>query len=112
MDPFARTDVLLGGGLPRARGDGPGPGSGGRADIPAPPLARGWTGCRPDEKVGLGQAKRAYAPSLDRIDPEGLYTADNCRLVMVAVNFALNAWGEEVYLRLARAAVRAADEGK
>jgi hypothetical protein len=65
-----------------------------------------------DEKVGLGQAKRAYAPSLDRIDPEGLYTADNCRLVMVAINFALNAWGEEVYLRLARAAVRAADEGR
>ncbi len=30
-----------------------------------------------DEKVGLGQAKRAYAPSLDRIDPEGRYTADN-----------------------------------
>jgi hypothetical protein len=53
---------------------------------------------------------------LDRIDPEGLYTADNCSLVMVAVNFALNAalnaWGEETYLRLARAAVRAGDEGK
>jgi hypothetical protein len=65
-----------------------------------------------DEKVGFGQAKRAYGPSLDRIDPEGLYTADNCRLVMVAVNFALNAWGEEVYLRLARAAVRVADEDR
>jgi hypothetical protein len=65
-----------------------------------------------DEKVGLGQAKRAYAPSLDRIDPEGLYAADNCRLVMVAINFALNAWGEEVYVCLARAAVRAADEGR
>jgi hypothetical protein len=49
---------------------------------------------------------------LDRIDPEGLYAADNCRLVMVAINFALNAWGEEVYVCLARAAVRAADEGR
>jgi hypothetical protein len=63
-----------------------------------------------DEKVGLGQAKRAYAPSLDRINPEELYTVDNCQLVMVAVNFALNAWGEEVYLKLARAAVATADE--
>lgn len=65
-----------------------------------------------DEKVGTGRARRAFAPSLDKIDPEGAYTVDNCRLVMVAINFALNAWGEEVYLRLARAAVRTADESK
>lgn len=65
-----------------------------------------------DEKVGTGRARRAFAPSLDKIDPEGAYTVDNCRLVILAVNFALNAWGEEVYLRLARAAVRAADEGR
>jgi hypothetical protein len=63
-----------------------------------------------DEKVGRGQAKRAYAPSLDRINPEEPYTVANCRLVMVAVNFALNAWGDDVYMKLARAAVAAANE--
>lgn len=45
-----------------------------------------------DEKVGTGRAKRAFAPSVDKIDSEGAYTVENCRLVMVAVNFALNTW--------------------
>jgi len=62
-----------------------------------------------EEKVGLGKAKRAFAPSIDKIDPAGLYSVENCRLVMVAINFAINAWGLEVYLRLARAAVEAAE---
>ena len=61
-----------------------------------------------EEKIGTGAAKRAFAPSLDRINPEKPYTVDNCRLVMVAVNFALNRWGDEVYLKLARASVEAA----
>ncbi len=54
-----------------------------------------------NETVGRGLVKRAYAPSLDRIDHEKPYTRDNCRLVMVAVNFAMNTWGEDTFLRLA-----------
>ncbi len=47
--------------------------------------------------VGTGQTKRAFAPSLDRIDPEGPYSLDNCRLVLAAVNFALNRFGIETF---------------
>ena len=57
--------------------------------------------------VGSSLVKRVYAPSLDRIKAGAPYTRENCRLVMVAVNFAMNAWGQDVYLTLARAAVRA-----
>ena len=59
------------------------------------------------EKVGSGKAKRAFAPSIDKVDPADFYTVDNCRLVMVAINFAINAWGLDVYLKLAEAAIAA-----
>jgi Mrr N-terminal domain len=72
---------------------------GGRCEITELPFS--------EEKVGLGKAKRAFAPSIDKKDPAGFYTVDNCRLVMVAINFALNAWGDNVYLDLAEAAVAA-----
>ena len=55
------------------------------------------------ERIGSGKARRPYFPSLDRIDPEQPYTRRNCRLVLQAVNFGLNAFGDEVYLRIARA---------
>ncbi len=58
--------------------------------------------------VGDSLVKRAYAPSLDRIKAGAPYTRENCRLVMVAVNFAMNSWGLDVYLKLARAAVESA----
>jgi len=45
-------------------------------------------------EVGQGAAKRPFAPSLDRVDATGGYTADNVRLVCQAVNFVLNAYGE------------------
>ena len=56
---------------------------------------------------GSSLVKRAYAPSLDRIQAGGRYSRANCRLVMVAVNFAMNSWGLDVYLKLASAAVKA-----
>jgi hypothetical protein len=45
-------------------------------------------------------------PSLDRIDPTKPYTLHNSRLVLVAVNFALNCWGEDTFYRAAEAATR------
>jgi hypothetical protein len=76
--------------------------AGGRCEVTRLPFS--------EEKVGSGKAKRAYAPSIDKIDPAGFYTVKNCRLVMVAINFALNAWGLDVYRKLAEAAVRAKED--
>ena len=58
-----------------------------------------------ETQVGTGAAKKAYAPSLDRIDCEKPYSRDNCRLVQARVNFALNRFGDEVFLEMAQAAI-------
>ena len=47
-----------------------------------------------------GAARRAFAPSLNRINPKKPYSRENCRFVLVAVNFALNAFGDEVLDRI------------
>jgi hypothetical protein len=57
-----------------------------------------------DRQVGMGQARRPYAPSLDRADPEKPYTVENCRLVLQGVNFALNRYGDDTFLDIATAA--------
>ena len=54
-------------------------------------------------QVGSGKVLRPFAPSLDRIDSTGGYTRDNVRLVCQAVNFALNAYGEDVFREIATA---------
>ena len=54
-------------------------------------------------QVGGGKARRPYAPSLDRIDPRRGYEPDNVRLVCAVANFAMNAWGLEPVLDMARA---------
>ncbi len=56
--------------------------------------------------VGVGQARRPFAPSLDRVDASGGYTRDNTRLVCQAVNFALNAFGEDVFREIVLAAAK------
>jgi hypothetical protein len=58
-----------------------------------------------ERKIGSGKAQRVYAPSLDRKDPNRGYTRDNCWLVMVGVNFAMNRWGLDTYLELAEASI-------
>jgi hypothetical protein len=45
--------------------------------------------------------RRPLAPSIDRIDGTKGYSAQNCRLVLVALNLALNEFGEEVFARIA-----------
>jgi hypothetical protein len=44
-----------------------------------------------------GDDEKAYSPSLDRIRAGGLYSAANCRLVLLAVNVAMSDWGEDVF---------------
>jgi hypothetical protein len=53
------------------------------------------------QKVGDGQAKRPFAPSLDRINRHNPYRRDNVRLVVSIANFAMNAWGLPPLLQLA-----------
>jgi hypothetical protein len=62
-----------------------------------------------ETSVGSGKARRPYAPSLDRMNSEKPYTRGNCRLVLQAVNFALNAWGDDVFLAMAEGAIKFRD---
>ncbi len=45
--------------------------------------------------------RRPYYPSIDRKDARRGYNKDNCRLVCVAVNYAMNIWGEHVLRAIA-----------
>jgi hypothetical protein len=56
-----------------------------------------WDGEKPE--------RGAFAISLDRIMPGMPYTARNCRLVLRAVNYAMNAWGQDVFWQVAENAV-------
>jgi len=49
---------------------------------------------------------RPWAPSIDRMIPSEGYVPENCRLVCVATNLALNQWGLSVFDRLARGYVQ------
>lgn len=66
------------------------------------------TGIPFDAEFGRGTFRaRPWMPSIDRIDPKGPYIAENCRIVCYAVNSALNEYGLEVLMRVAKALVRA-----
>lgn len=69
--------------------------SGYQCEVSGIPLSLGW-------REGA-QKNRPWAPSLDRINSAKGYTADNCRLVCVAVNLAMSEWGEGVLQRIAKA---------
>jgi hypothetical protein len=60
--------------------------------------------------VGAGRARHPFMPSLDQIEPGKGYSADNVRLVCVAANFAMNAWGLDTLIRVAKGVIKKAAE--
>lgn len=44
-----------------------------------------------------------FAPSIDRINAGSDYSPANCRVVLLAVNAAMNEWGEDVFQQVASA---------
>lgn len=67
-------------------------------------------------KIAFDMSKTAtrvapFRPSLDRIRSADGYTPDNVRLVCVAVNAALGQWGDDVFFRVAEAALNARRKG-
>lgn len=51
---------------------------------------------------------RPWAPSIDRIDSAHGYTKENCRVVCAYVNSALNEYGEELLLLIAKGLIKTA----
>ena len=51
-----------------------------------------------------------WSASLDRIENRQGYIQDNFRIVCLAANLAMNRWGYDVLLRLARSVTRSADQ--
>lgn len=47
--------------------------------------------------------RKPWQPSLDRINSREGYYLDNCRIVCLAVNVALNEWGDDVLRTIAKA---------
>jgi|GEM_PF-3398644 len=58
-------------------------------------------------QVEGGIVRQPYAPSIDRIDSSLGYIHGNVRVVLTAVNYALNEWGDEVFSTVARGVIAA-----
>jgi hypothetical protein len=70
--------------------------SGLKCELTSIPFSMGWVG---------SARRRPFVPSLDRRDSALPYSVENCRLVLCAVNYALNEWGETVLRKIAAALV-------
>lgn len=60
----------------------------------------------------IGKQKGPYGPSIDRINSSAGYTPRNVRIVCAAVNCALNSWGLEAFLPVARAIAKLHPDSK
>lgn len=49
-----------------------------------------------------GKVKRPWMPSVDRVNNAKGYEFSNCRLVCISVNLALNEFGDEALIRIAK----------
>lgn len=49
----------------------------------------------------INQKARPFSPSIDRIDNSKGYELENVRVVCIAVNVAMNQWGESVLYKIA-----------
>jgi hypothetical protein len=58
------------------------------------------------KRMVLGGKRDPWAPSIDRIESSQGYSFDNVRVVCLAANYAMNEWGTDVLLRLARGVIR------
>lgn len=56
--------------------------------------------------VSFENPKNPFAPSLDRMDSNKGYEPDNVVFVLWGVNAALNAWGYDAFIEIARAATQ------
>jgi hypothetical protein len=65
----------------------------GACELTGMPFVFKVEGARPDP----------FAPSVDRISAGGGYTQENCRVVLFAVNIAMNSWGLDVLLDISDA---------
>lgn len=64
------------------------------------------TGLPLDFAINKDYRMNPFAPSLDRIDPSEGYTTDNIRITCAAYNVGRGQWGDEVFLKVAHAAVQ------
>lgn len=69
------------------------------------------TGLRFDVTMN-NRRPNARTPSIDRIDPKLGYVKSNCRVVLFAINAALNEWGLEEFLPIAEALVYSTHKAK
>lgn len=61
------------------------------------------------KRIASDGRRDPWAASIDRIESRHGYTPDNIRIVCMVANFAMNEWGQDTLIRLARGMIRKAD---